>query len=184
MTLIMNVSHLIKKKSYEKVEYVLRRHLITFVPQIIFFVVLVVIPVALYFMIINIFPALLENEVLYVVAILLGSIYYLSILLFAFSHFIDFYLDVWVVTNDRVVDVEQFGLFSRTISELDLFRIQDVTTDVHGVFASLFQYGKLTITTASTNVSLVFRDIPNPNKIRQELLRLAHEDFKHHRGAT
>jgi membrane protein YdbS with pleckstrin-like domain len=179
-----NVSYLIKQKSYEKVEYVLRRHPITFLPFIILFLVLCSIPVILYFMITSIYPTLVESEIVYAVSVLLGSVYYLSVLVFTFTHFIDFYLDVWIVTNDRLVDIEQFGLFSRTISELDLFRIQDVTADIHGFFATIFKYGNLTVKTASTNVNIVFHNVPNPNKIRQEILLLANEDYKYHRGQS
>ena len=132
-------------------------------------------------MISNIYPTLFDSEVIYATGIIAGSIYFLSALLFGYGTFIDFYLDVWIITNDRIVDIEQFGLFSRTISELDLFRIQDITTETQGFFATIFKYGNVTIKTASTNLSLVFKNVPNPNHIRSELLQLAHEDFKYHR---
>lgn len=177
----MNISHLIKQKSYEKVKYILRRHPITFVPQLLLFIVALVVPALVYLMIANIYPDIFNNRPLFATGVLSGSIYYLSVLLFGYGSFIDFYLDVWIVTNDRIVDIEQFGLFSRTISELDLFRIQDVTTDTSGFFATIFKYGDVTVKTASTNMSLIFKSIPNPNKIRMELLDLAHEDFKYHR---
>ncbi|OGH78624.1 MAG: hypothetical protein A2469_02605 [Candidatus Magasanikbacteria bacterium RIFOXYC2_FULL_40_16] len=176
----MNVAYIIKQKSYEKVKYVLRRHPFTFVPYILIFIAALVVPALVYLMIKNIYPGLFSNEALYTAGVLSASIYYLSVLLLGYGNFIDFYLDVWIVTNDRIVDIEQFGLFSRTISELDLFRIQDVTTDTHGFFATIFKYGNVTVKTASTNLSLVFRNVPDPNEIRRDLLNLAHEDFKYH----
>jgi len=45
----MQISHLIKQKSYERVEFLLRRHYITFVPTIILFIVLGLIPGVVYF---------------------------------------------------------------------------------------------------------------------------------------
>ena len=176
----MHISGLIKQKSYEKVVHVLRRHPITFVPTLLLLLILLAIPAILYFVIGGIFPTLLENKILYPISIIAASIYYLSILLFFFAQFIDFYLDVWILTNDRIVDIEQFGLFSRTISELDLFQIQDVTTDVHGFFHTFFHFGDVSVKTASTNVNVNFYNIPNPNKIRHELLQLAHDDRKFH----
>jgi len=180
----MNAAFLIKKKSYEKIEYFLRRHPITYIPRLLLFIVSVFLPIALYFMINTIFPNLLSNEKIYAITVIVTSIYYLSILLFSYTNFVEFYLDAWIVTNDRVVDIEQFGLFSRTISELELFRIQDITVDVHGIFATLFKYGTLTIMTASSNLNIVFKNIPSPNKVRQKLLQLANEDFKYHRNET
>ena len=78
----MNVSYLIKQKSYEKVKYIARRHVLTFVPQILLFIILGAMPVGLYFMIKNIFPDLLNIQQIHVSGIFLGSIYYLRILLF------------------------------------------------------------------------------------------------------
>jgi hypothetical protein len=63
---------------------------------------------------------------------------------------------------------------------LDLFRLQDVTADVHGVFATFLNYGTVMATTASANMNIVFRNIPDPNRIRNELIRLSHEDRKYH----
>lgn len=180
----MHVSTLIKQKPYERVVYVLRRHWFTFLPKILIFVILSVIPPILYLMITTLFPAVLLNDILVALGILFGSLYYLSILLFFYTEFIIFYLDMWVVTNDRIMDIEQLGLFSRTISELDLFRIQDVTTDVHGFFATLFDYGDVSVKTASSNVHIVFYKVPHPNTIRENLIRLSHEDRKFHLSKT
>ena len=177
----MHISALIKQKSYEHIEYVLRRHPITFLPILFLFLVLAAIPPVLYYMINFLFPLLFNGGgVVYPLAILLASTYYLSIFLFFYARFIDYYLDMWIVTNDRIMDVEQLNLFSRTISELDLFRIQDVTTDVHGFFATVFHYGDVSVKTASQNINIVFRQVPSPNKIREDLIHLSHEDRKYH----
>lgn len=176
----MHLSSLIKQKSYERVVYVLRRHWITFAPIALLFLTLLAVPAAVYAMITYLFPPLLSGASLFPLAVMLGSAYYLSAYLFFYAQFVDYYLDLWIVTNDRIVDIEQFGLFSRTISELDLFQIQDVTTDVHGFFATVFHYGDVSVKTASANISIVFRNVPNPNKIREHLVRLSDEDRKYH----
>lgn len=176
----MHVSNLIHQKSYEKVNHILRRHPLTFLPQIGLLLLLLSLPIFIYFITISSFPTLLNNDRLYASAVLAASIYYLSVYLFFFTHFIDYYLDIWIVTNDRIVDVEQFGLFSRTISELDLFRIQDVTTDVHGFFPTFFNYGDVSVKTASQNLDIIFRNVSNPNHIRQQLLHLADIDRQYH----
>ena len=87
------------------------------------------------------------------------------------------------MTNDRIVEMEQLGLFSRTISELELFRIQDVTSEVKGLFPSMFHYGNVLVKTASENSHIIFFNIRNPEKIREELIKLSHEDRKYHMNA-
>lgn len=176
----MNLAHFIKQKPYEHIVYVLRRHPITFIPTLVLFVILLAIPPLFYIAVQSLWPTLLQGDVTYPVLILIASGYYLFVYIFFFTNFIDYYLDIWIVTNDRIIDIEQFGLFSRTISELDLFRIQDVTTDVHGVLPTFFEYGDVTVKTASSNVGLIFRQVARPDTIRHELLRLSHEDRKYH----
>lgn len=176
----MHISALIRQKSYEHIVYVLRRHRITFIPAVLLFFVLLLVPIGVYFLISNVTDELLTNDVYLSLGILLGATYYLVVLLIFFTQYIEHFLDMWIVTNDRILDVEQINLFSRTISELDLFRIQDVTTDVHGVFATFFNYGDVSIKTASQNVNIIFRQVPQPNKIREEILRLSHIDRRYH----
>lgn len=176
----MDVSALIKQKSYEKVIHLLRRDAITFLPKILFFIILFAIPVVIYFFIQNAFPNALEDSLIYPLLVLGGSVFYLSILLFFYTEFIIFYLDLSIITNDRIVEMEQIGLFSRTVSELELFRIQDITSEVNGVIATLFRYGNVHITTASENTQIILYNVPHPEKIREELIQLSHEDRKYH----
>lgn len=181
----MVISRLIRQKSYEKIEYLLRRHPITFVPQFFLFLILMIVPLIVYFLINNLYPEIVnpyDDNIIYTILVLSASIYYLGVYLFFYFQFIDFYLDIWIVTNDRVLDVKQKGLFSRNISELDLYRIQDVTTTVDGLFPSLFKYGNLKIKTASNNKDIIFRNIPNPNEVREALIQLSDQDRKYHQS--
>jgi len=176
----MSVSDFIKQKTYEKVEYLLRRHPITFLSKFFLFLILLSIPIIVYFLFITLFADLLASEIIFALAVLLASVYYLSIILFFYTQFVVFYLDIWIVTNDRIIDVYQHGLFSRTISEFDLYRIQDVTVEIKGLFASLFNYGIVNIKTASGNANITFYNIPNPNEVRETLVQLAEDDRKYH----
>lgn len=181
----MQIESVIKKKSYEEVIFKLHRHPLTFIPIIGLFLIMLIVPIGVYFLIDSLFPALLvKDTTLYAVTVLLGSTYFLLSYVFFYVRFIDYYLDMWVVTNDRIVDIEQHGLFNRVITELDLFRIQDVTANVSGLFGTLFRYGDVIITTASANTHIVFRNVPGPNHIRERLIQLADEDRKFHYGTV
>lgn len=178
----MHISHVIHQKSYEKIVHVLRRHPVTFLPKVGFFLILLLVPVAVYLMVQSLFPTLFSSQIIYALVVLAGGIYYLSTIIFFYTQFTIFYLDLWIVTNDRIVDIEQLGLFSRTVSELDLYQIQDVTTQVHGFFPTLLHYGNVEVKTASSNTGIVFRDVPNPDKLRQDILDLANNDRFYHQS--
>lgn len=176
----MNLSNFIHQKSYEKIVHRIRRKPITFIPIILFFVLLAILPIAVLFVLRAQLPIWLELETAYSSAVLLGSAYYIGILLFFFSSFVDFYLDILIVTNDRLIDMEQNGLFARTIAEVDLYQIQDVTSEVKGVFATLFKFGNLTIQTAGALPKFIVYNIHDPHHMRQAILALVEEDRKFH----
>lgn len=176
----MHLSSIIHLKPYEKIEYVLRRHPITFVPKLFSFIILILIPIIVSIIGKSIIEAVSANPSAYATIIVLGVMYYLTIFLLFYSFYIDYYLDIWVVTNDRVLDMEQQGMFSRTITEFDLYQIQDITTDIKGVFATLFRYGNITITTSSSTTGIIFYQIPGPDAIRSHILTLAEQDRKYH----
>jgi hypothetical protein len=87
---------------------------------------------------------------------------------------------MWVVTNDRMVDIRQISLFARTISEVDLYQIQDVSSEVKGFFASAFNYGNVHLQTAGPVPKFIIYNVPNPDKVRQAIIELASEDKKYH----
>jgi uncharacterized membrane protein YdbT with pleckstrin-like domain len=87
------------------------------------------------------------------------------------SEWTNHYLDIWVVTNKRVIDIEQRSFFSRQVSNFRVERVQDITTDVHGFFHTMLNFGDVHVQTASENLEFIIRDAPNPSAIKQLLLR-------------
>ncbi len=177
----MHLDKFIKQKSNEHIQYIMHRHPLTFLPTILIFFLLGAIPVGIYTFFNQLFVS--ENGVvshLFIIGLLAASAYYLAILIFFYTQFIIYYLDVWVVTDDRVIDVDQRTLFSRTISELDLASIQDVTADIKGFFPTLFDYGNVMVKTASDNPNIVFRNVAHPNKVRADLVDLSDRDKQRH----
>lgn len=87
--------------------------------------------------------------------------------------FINYYLDVFVVTSERIMHIEQHGPFSRTLSELRLERVQDVTVEQHGILSTLLHFGNLRVQTAGEANEFVFFAIPHPLRAK-ELIMEAH----------
>ena len=85
---------------------------------------------------------------------------------------VDYYLDVWIITDRRVVNIEQKGFFLRHISELRYHKIQDVTTEVTGLIPTLLDYGDVHIQTAGTQPRFLFHNVGKPNSIKDKLISL------------
>ena len=177
----MRLSTFIRIKTYEHIERKVRRHCITLVPATFIFVLLLALPFGSRWLVITIFPSVLDSLVLSTAAVLFGSVYYLSVLLFFYSYFINFYLNVLVTTNDRLIDVEQRTLLSHHVSETDLHKVTEVTSDVSGAFATLFNYGTLTVLLDGDAERMVIEAVPHPDKLRREILDLAEIDKNYHR---
>lgn len=174
----MNLDHLINRKPEEKVVFYTRRHFIVFIGELLLIAVLGLVPVIGFFLIRAAWLGLLSGPVSRPILVLVASAYYLNLWLFFLSNFVDYYLDAWIVTDDRILNVEQHGLFSRTISELDLVKIQDVTSEVRGFFPYLFNYGSVYIQTAGETRRFQFEQVPQPHEIRKHILGLVEEDRK------
>lgn len=176
----MLFTHLIRQKAYEHIVYKVRRSLVTLIPYIFGLIILLFLPLALRWLLNQLYPLLLDGPVFYPVAVLFISIYYLFCILFFYTFFVDFYLDLLVVTNDRLIRINQHGMFNRSIFEVDLYQIQDTTSDVSGFIQSLFKYGNVTIETAGNTPRLVGANVTDPHTLRRAIMDLAAEDKKYH----
>ncbi len=83
-----------------------------------------------------------------------------------FSIWTNYYLDVWTVTNKRLIAVDQKGFFARTIASFRLERMQDISVSVDGILATFLDYGTLEIQTAGEEDHFKVTGIPSPADIK------------------
>ncbi|MBU2566171.1 PH domain-containing protein [Patescibacteria group bacterium] len=164
----------------EKIQGIFRRHWITLFSLFAILIVIIILPIASYLFLSFTDSSVLQNNTSLVLLILGGSAFFLFVILFLYQHFLDHWLDIWIVTNSRILNIEQKGLFARTISELRLYRVQDVTSEVNGFMRSLLNFGMVYIQTAGEKERFTFEDVHNPNKVSKLILTLAEQDRKEH----
>jgi uncharacterized membrane protein YdbT with pleckstrin-like domain len=78
-----------------------------------------------------------------------------------------YYLDILILTNKRIIEIEQKALFSREISTFRLDRIQDITVDVNGIIPTFFNFGDIRIQTAGEVPEIRVHSIPRPHHVRE-----------------
>lgn len=117
----------------------------------------------------SVFEITLNPALVYFIA----STLLLFLWLYAFFIWIDYYFDVWVITDERVLNIEQKSLFTRVVSEVNLGKVQDVTTKVEGFLPTLLDYGDIFIQTAGQEKHFHFRNVGNPDEHKDEIVRLA-----------
>ncbi len=101
--------------------------------------------------------------------VFLYSLILLVLWIIGFMFWTDYYLDTWIVTNNRIIDVEQKGLFSREVSVINMDKVQDVTSDISGMVATVVDYGDVHIQTAGQNREFIIKDVAEPEIIRDKL---------------
>jgi uncharacterized membrane protein YdbT with pleckstrin-like domain len=70
--------------------------------------------------------------------------------------------DLWVVTNQRLLDLNKRNFFDQRVSSADLDNVQDISIEKHGLLAMLFNFGDVRCQTAGAQGSFVLSGIPNP----------------------
>jgi len=158
------------QSSDEKIFLLLRRHWFTYA-VFIFIALVMAIPFVIFAAVYFTNPIIFEGAVGNL-SIIIGTLYFLFILSLILYGFIDYYLDVYIVTNERIVDIEQSGMFKRKISELHLYQVQDVKASVTGAFPTMLHYGDIHVQTAAEQENFVFKAIPNPYRVSKMIADL------------
>jgi hypothetical protein len=161
----------------EEVILFLRRHWFIFFMRVLLVVLAVVGLIAAYFLITGLSSNITETEY-YDLLIFGESLATLFIWNFFFILWLDYYLDAWIVTNERIINIEQRGFFMRNISELKLTKIQDVTSEIIGVIPTLLDYGNIHVQTAAEKERFVFFQIPHPNRVKNVIVQLQEKEQK------
>ena len=153
----------------EQIILLLRKHWITNLPWLLVTFFLIFAPPI-------IFPTLLIRQILPPLPanfILVSGIFgYLAIFGFVLVSFMVWYFNVYIVTNERIVDVDFLHLLYKQLSSTRIARIQDVTYKLGGVFQSLFDFGDVLVQTAGTEPNFEFLAVPHPEAVVRKIAEL------------
>ena len=105
------------------------------------------------------------------------SVWFLALWLTAFHNLAMYSLNTLIITNERLIDNDQIGLFNRRVSELDNNRIQDVSTHTNGFIETLLKFGTITVQTAGSDKHFVFDTVPNPEEIKDIIMKMTTEKY-------
>lgn len=98
------------------------------------------------------------------------GVYWLFVWMAAMSDFMRYYLDIWIITNKRIIDVEQEDFFHREVSSLFLDHVEDVEVMQRGFFHTLFGFGTIFVQSAGAAEKTMMPGVPDPKHIRDTLM--------------
>ncbi len=167
-----NDIHFESQEKGEEIVFLLRRHWLTNLWWMLLVVTLAVLPFfsGMFFSLLGL-ENLLEIPVRYHLTVVL--LWYLVCLAIGLVRFLDWYFNVYIVTDRRIVDIDFSGLLFKNISECSHDRVQDVTYRTGGLAQTIFDFGDVYIQTAAEQREFEFRSVPRPGYIHDKVTDLA-----------
>lgn len=155
----------------EQVVQVIRKHPVVYVKIVFAFLMVTILPILIVFRLWFDAYSTATNPNGTLVVILGASVYFLYGMLFAVIAWVNDAFDIFIVTDQRLIDITQTSLLHRSVSSTPLEKIQDATGRVHGFLPTILVYGDLEIQTAAGDASKFFIDrIPDPDSVARDLL--------------
>lgn len=117
-------------------------------------------------------------------------LWYLSIIFYVILNFLLWFYNVYIVTDERLIDVDFTGLLSKVVNIADLDDLVDVNYSQHGLVDSLFNMGDVIVQTSSEQKTpdasgelsaFTFEEIANPDKVAQVISQLIDNEEEENR---
>lgn len=90
------------------------------------------------------------------------SLYWMFFLTFILVSWVSDELDLFLITDQRIIGIEQVSALSRRVTECGLNRVQEVNAEVTGILQTVLHYWHVHIHTASENSDMIVSFAPNP----------------------
>lgn len=162
--------HLFKEQyEGEKVIKVVHRHWFNMFLQFIIVIIACFAIFGSWFFILYLFPQVLEQIGTQTIAFI-ETTALLFVWFYSFLIWIDYYFDIWIITETRIINIEQRGLFIREASDLQYDKIQDVTAEVTGLLPTILNFGDIQIQTAGEKEQFKFRQVPDPYGLKSMIM--------------
>ncbi len=152
----------------EKVIMVIRPHWIVLVGRTLLCLLFVVILFAFDKYVPMFFPKIAEAPIINYVNVF-KTLYLMLLVLGVFLVFSLYNLNYSIITNKRLIDIYQTGLFRRKVAELTFHTVEDVTSTVSGIFGTVFGYGNIVVQTAGEKDQFFLNNVPNPQAIEKAI---------------
>lgn len=152
-------------KEDEELIRIVRRYWVTLFGPILLSAIFIIAP---FFFLVPLFRIGTIGVIGFTVLVLVG-------ILSAFRTAYIYSLNAFIITDRRIIDIDQHGVFHKTISESPYHNIQDVSVQVKGIGQTIFHFGSIMIQTAGTTANLELHSVKNPEVVQEVIGKLAHE---------
>ena len=142
----------IELETDENVILVVRKHWFILFVELLGIAILALAPIIIYigYFIIpanSVLPAELTGYYPYIIGA--STLWWVFCIMTATMIWTHYYLDLWAITDRRIITIQQIGFFNRKVSSFRLERLQDIKVKINGIIATLLNFGSIRAQTAS-----------------------------------
>lgn len=113
------------------------------------------------------------------------SFWLLFTLLTIFMIWTHYFLDLWIITDRRIIVIDQVHFFNRKVSSFRLERLQDIKVAIDGIIPTLLNFGTLHAHTAGNNEdNFTSAGLPEPRELQALIQKATDERLKSLTGAV
>jgi hypothetical protein len=163
--------HFATQEPGEKIIFILRRSIVTNIPWIVISTIGLILPIIYMRYVLNnpdfsiITPQKFETILLVV--------WWILVILYTIESFITWYFNTYIVTDQRLIDVDFTPLFNKRVSETTYDKIEDTAFNMTNVVQTVFNYGNVFVQTAAEKREFEFDRVPKPARVQDVISDLA-----------
>ena len=94
------------------------------------------------------------------------------VLAYWFYRWVGWYYSIYIVTDQRLIDIQQHGFFNRKVSEVGFDKVQSINYHVKGLQAAILKFGDITVQTYTG--AWVMKSIHHPEEVHSEMMTVTH----------
>lgn len=83
----------------------------------------------------------------------------------AYFNWYRYHNDVWMVTNQRLVDSLKRHWFHHDLASTDLVDVEDISVEKRGILATALNFGDVRCQTAGVQANFVLAGVPHPSDV-------------------
>lgn len=156
------------QKENEIVQLTIRKHWFPHFKVLLNFMIAWIIPALIFLTIVSSRSGFFKNE-----ENLLITIFFLLYLLFVglilYVKWLNEELDVIIITDQRILSIDQISFFDRAFSETSFDKVEDVKARIKGICSNIFEFGSLEIQTAAEKILFQIDQVPKPAHLCEKI---------------
>lgn len=98
-------------------------------------------------------------------------------IIFLIRTFIIWQFKAFIITNQRIIDIDQKGFFQRVVSNVPLKKIDDIFYKIKGFWQTISRIGSIYVTLIDHKNGLELKNVASPQLVQQMIFQLKEKEI-------